>query len=362
MMQRHNELYKSLSRGISLQSVILLIATLIAFFLVGMKSHFLFPFVALRSDIGFWYFIIFIILAVYNVVTVRYTSRRFLNLVGGIHKIAAGDFSVRLGSGKEDFLSILYDDFNKMASELQNTSMLRSDFVNNYSHEFKTPIVAINGFANLLLEQNVSDEDRKRYLQIIADESARLADLANSTLALSKLDSQQIISDRISYSLDEQLRRCVIMLSAVWNKKNITFSGDFDEVAYNNNEELLQQLWLNLLNNAIKYTPSGGEIYVSLHCYGKSAVVVICDNGIGMDEETARHIFDKYYQGPSAVNGLGLGLSIAKRITDLCGGTISVESRLNEGSIFTVKLPLYLEDGLVFQTAPGKPHPSCLKG
>jgi signal transduction histidine kinase len=339
MKQRHNELYKSVSRGITLQSVILLIATLIAFFLVGMKSSF-FAFSVFRTDIGFWYFIIFIILAVYNMFTVRYTSRRFMDLINGIHKIAAGDFNVRLDSGKNDFLSILYNDFNKMAAELQNTSMLSSDFVNSYSHEFKTPIVSINGFANLLLEQNVSVEDSRRYLQIIADESARLAELANSTLSLSKLDSQQIISNRISYSLDEQLRRCVIMLSTVWNKKSITFSGDFEEITYNSNEELLQQLWLNLLNNAIKYTPSGGEISVSLHHYEKSAVVVISDNGIGMDEETARHVFDKYYQGPAAVNGLGLGLSIAKRITDLCGGTISIESRLNEGSIFTVKLPL----------------------
>ena len=260
-------------------------------------------------------------------------------LMDGIEEVADGNFDVTLNEKKAGPFIGVYRNFNKMCAELHDVSVLRNDFTNSYSHEFKTPIVSINGFAKLLLERDVSDEDRQMYLNIIADESLRLAQLADNTILLSRLDSQQIITNRAPYALDEQLRNCVIMLASNWSEKGITFSGELEEIEYNGDQELMQHLWLNLINNAVKFTPERGEVDVSLICSGNNAVVCISDTGIGIDEETRRHIFDKYYRAGSAT-GLGLGLSIAKRITDMCGGTIEVASMPDEGSTFTVTLPL----------------------
>lgn len=345
MKDKYQELQRKLIKGFRMQSLIIIVSNIIALFIVAVKTQSLVKpqaldiiFVSGLELIG----IVSIILGFYNFISIRFLNSRFLSLIKGIEAIADGDFDVRLDSANSAFLSPIYEDFNKMAAELQNTGILRTDFINSYSHEFKTPIVSINGFANLLMERNVSEEDRKKYLKIIADESARLSELANDTLLLSKLDSQQIIPDKKTYALDEQLRHCVILLSVDWGKKNIDLAGELSEVSYTGNEELMQHLWMNLLNNAIRYTPAGGEIRVSLSREENSAVIRVADNGTGMDEETVIHIFDKYYQGTAAgkLYGLGLGLSIAKRIVDLCGGIISVETRKNEGSTFTVRLPL----------------------
>ena len=256
-------------------------------------------------------------------VTATLFSRRFNRMVSGLTRglraVADGDFSQRLEPEEGGPLQPAYEDFNKMSKELQSIQTLRADFINHFSHEFKTPITAIKGFAELLREPDTTPEERDQYLQIILDESSRLADLANSTLLLTKLESQQCI----------------------WEKKRISFTANLEPAEYAGNEELMRHVWINLLNNAVKYTPEGGEITVTLQARPEELTVSVADTGIGMSEEVRSHIFDKYYQGNpnGSGRGLGLGLSIVQRIVELCGGQIQVNSVEDQGSIFTVQLP-----------------------
>ncbi|MBQ2812634.1 MAG: HAMP domain-containing histidine kinase, partial [Clostridia bacterium] len=209
----------------------------------------------------------------------------------------------------------------------------------------KTPIASINGFAQLLLtDESLDEATRKKYLKIIADESDRLTGLASNTILLTQLDTQKIITDKKPYSLDEQLRRCVIMLSNDWMAKNIEVSGDgINEITYFGNEDLMQHIWINLIHNAIKFTPENGKISVCSKVENNKIYVSISDTGIGMEPENAKRIFDKYYteNRNSTSKGLGLGLSIANKIVKLCGGRIAVKSKPGEGSTFTVELPEY---------------------
>lgn len=281
----------------------------------------------------------------------NYLNKSLLNhtsvLSEAMEKAANGDFNTVLSVKGESYsgmvYSDIYDNYNKMCAELKQVQVLRNDFTNSYSHEFKTPITSIQGFAELLLERDdvITEEERNLYLRIIADESARLADLANSTIMLSKLDSQEIIADKKPYALDEQLRLCEITLASQWQQKNITIDSELTPVTYNGNAQIMTHLWLNLLSNAIKFTPENGEIKVYLSETENDITVSISDSGIGMSEETASHIFEKYYQQEKSHTrqGLGLGLSIVNRITQMIGGNIEVKSALDEGSTFTVTLP-----------------------
>lgn len=270
-------------------------------------------------------------------IVIRFTSR----LSDGISQIADGNFGFRLDPEKSGPMKETFINFNKMGAELQSVQTLHNDFINSFSHEFKTPITSINGFATLLLEENVTEEDKRKYLQIIADESERLAAMSSNTLLLSKLESQQIITDKKPYPLDEQIKQCAILLSKEWGRKEINFSAELEPAIYNGNTDLMQQVWINLLSNAIKFTPEHGEITVRLRKEKDCVKVEISDTGRGMSEEEMTRIFVKYFQGDISHSnkGLGLGLSIAKRIIDLCGGKIEVTSAMDEGSTFTVKLP-----------------------
>ena len=280
--------------------------------------------------------LIFIFASVY-----RRRKKELVTLTDHIEKVAAGDFSTRIQYNEKESLAYIYRDFNRMVEELDSVQVLKNDFINNYSHEFKTPIASINGFAELLLEKELPEETRKMYLEIIRDESERLSRLTTNTLLLSKLSSQKIVSKTERYSLDEQLRQCALILSPQWLEKKQTFSGDFEKADFEGNRELMQHLWLNLIGNAVKYTPAGGEISVELKQTEESILVRISDTGPGMDKEIMEHLFDPYYQGDRSHSGqgLGLGLAIAKQIVGLCRGEITVNSRVNEGSEFKVLLP-----------------------
>ena len=200
----------------------------------------------------------------------------------------------------------------------------------------------INGFAELLSEPDLTEEERQQYLRIIQDESARLAELTNRTLLLTKLQSQRFLPDQTTFSLDEQIRRCAILCANSWEEKRLTFSAELESVDCTSNEELLRQVWINLLNNAIRYTPPGGEIGVELRQAVGEAVVRVWDTGSGMTPEVQSHIFEKYYQGAAEdkKHGLGLGLSIVHRIIELTEGRIEVDSQPQQGSSFIVYLPL----------------------
>jgi signal transduction histidine kinase len=236
-------------------------------------------------------------------------------------------------------LQELSQSFNKMAQELSTTETLRSDFVNTFSHQFKTPLLAMQGFAELLEIGDLTACEQKEYAGIIVAESKRLAALATKTLMLSKYEHVEIITDKTSFRLDEQIRRTITSIEPQWLAKELDVSADLDEITMPGNEDLIQQIWLNLLDNAIKFSPQGGNIQLQLQQRSGKICFTIQDSGIGMSEQARAHCFDKFYQeDESHKTGNGLGLAIVKRIVDLHGGTVEVQSKPGQGSTFCVSL------------------------
>lgn len=266
--------------------------------------------------------------------------KSMVEIINGLEDVANGNFDVQLDLKKSGPLEDVFKNFNTMVNELKQVSTLSEDFINNFSHEFKTPITSINGFASLLKDSNISKEDKDMYIDIIYNESERLAKLANSTLLMSKLENQNIIFNKNDYSLDEQIKECIILLYPQWSEKNIEFNIQLDKCNFYGNKDLMEHIWINLINNAIKYTQKNGNISVKL-INDDNINFIISDDGIGMDEYTRLHIFDKYFQGDTSrsVKGLGLGLSIVKRIIELSHGSISVTSNINKGTTFNIVLP-----------------------
>lgn len=340
MKKRKRGRNRTLEFWLALKSIVVTLAAVAPFALLHLVNRFYWLRASTVLALG-----MLVIMGSVVGITATLFSRQFNRMVSGLTRglraVADGDFSQRLEPEKGGPLQPAYEDFNKMSMELQSIQTLRADFINHFSHEFKTPITAIKGFAELLREPDTTPEERDQYLQIILDESSRLADLANSTLLLTKLESQQCIAEKRPYSLDEQIKRCAILLSPAWEKKRISFTANLEPAEYAGNEELMRHVWINLLNNAVKYTPEGGEITVTLQARPEELTVSVADTGIGMSEEVRAHIFDKYYQGNpnGSGRGLGLGLSIVQRIVELCGGQIQVDSVEDQGSTFTVRLP-----------------------
>ena len=306
--------------------------------LVGMRP-FLLPVVTMLSCI--------VIGSVLSLPATKFVLEPLKRLVEANKQVASGNFNVKIDeksvSGEMRELMV---SFNQMTGELSDMEIFRNDFINNFSHEFKTPIVSIRGFAHqLLYDEGLSEEQKKEYISIIAEESDRLATMSSNVLLLSKLEHQQIVTDLSEFYLDEQIRRCILLLEKHWDGKNIQWNIDLDEVRYRTNEELLSHVWINLLSNAIKFTPEGGEITVSLRGQEDGAVIRISDTGIGMSHDTVTHIFDKFYQCDHShtTTGNGLGLSLVKRVIELVGGEISVRSELERGSEFKVWLPLSVQ-------------------
>ena len=264
-------------------------------------------------------------------------------MIEATERISKGDFKVHIQESfdeKSDF-GMLQRSFNHMARELDGIEMFRKDFINNFSHEFKTPIVSIQGFAHQLQAGGLTPEEEREYIRIIAAESDRLAKMATNILLLSKLENQAIVTEQTEFWLDEQLRTCLVLLEKQWGPKNIELNIELEEVKYQFNEDMLSHVWLNLFNNAIKFTPEGGTVSCSLRSEPDHIIVEISDTGIGMTEETRCHIFDKFFQGDTShtVDGNGIGLTIVSRILFLCKGSIDVRSKPGQGSTFTVTLP-----------------------
>lgn len=286
---------------------------------------------------------IVVLVTLVNFLFTRFIYRYLDKISDAMQKVADGDYTVRLDAEKDQPFRELYRNFNTMAEELGGVEMLKNDFINGYAHELRTPITSINGFAEMLLNDDgtLSREEKRSYLEIIASESRRLADLAGNSLLMSRLDTQKIIPDKKPFSLDEQLRRCSILLSRQWTEKDLDMTMDLDEAVYVGDYDLMQHLWINLLTNAVKYTPKGGSITVTLKNEEKFIAVSVADTGKGIPPEDRERIFDKYYQTDKSHSkrGLGLGLAICKRIVQLCNGSLTVESDVGVGSTFTVKLP-----------------------
>lgn len=255
-------------------------------------------------------------------------------------RVAQGDFTVRLPAPGKDELSCLIRNFNDMVEALARNEYLQKDFISNVSHELKTPIASIQGFARLLQSEGLDEETKREYVEIIAEESQRLSHLSQNLLRLSSLDRLPV-TEAVSYALDEQLRRMVVQLEPTWEDKAINWELELSPVTITAHEELLAEVWINLLANAIKFSPREGVIQVS--CYmTDQAYVEITDHGYGMDEKTLERIFERFYQGDTSHSreGSGLGLCIVKKIVVQSGGEIYVRSTPGKGSTFRVSLPL----------------------
>lgn len=255
-------------------------------------------------------------------------------------RVAQGDFTVRLPAPGKDELSCLIRNFNDMVEALARNEYLQKDFISNVSHELKTPIASIQGFARLLQSEGLDEDTKREYVEIIAEESQRLSHLSQNLLRLSSLDRLPV-TEASSYALDEQLRRMVVQLEPTWEDKAINWELELSPVTITAHEELLAEVWINLLANAIKFSPREGVIQVS--CYmTDQAYVEITDHGYGMDEKTLERIFERFYQGDTSHSreGSGLGLCIVKKIVVQSGGEIHVRSTPGKGSTFRVSLPL----------------------
>ena len=293
-----------------------------------------------------WPILILSVSAILGVLLAIFIFRGYLaplsRLMQATQAVAAGDYSVRVElRGARGEVADYIRSFNKMAEELGSVEMLQSDFVNTFSHEFKTPLISIRGFAKLLQNPDLSAEQRATYAGTIARESERLAAMSTHILELTQYENTEIVSGKTLYSLDEQLRRCIHQQERSWLQKGLTVEGDLDRADYYGNEELVEHIWSNLLSNAIRFTPAGGQITVVLRRGEGEVTVSVSDTGIGMDEETQRHIFDRFYRAAPYPDdrGNGLGLSIVRRVVTLCGGRVTVFSRPGNGSTFTVTLP-----------------------
>lgn len=266
-------------------------------------------------------------------------------LIQAARRVLAGDFSAKVDMGWSEKhtvreISSLIKVFNDMTDELENTEMFRKDFISDFSHEFKTPLVSIRGFARQLYDGGLSPEQQKEFSRIILDETEYLSALSANTLLLTNLENKDIVSEKTLFSLDEQLRSCMLRLEPQWSEKNISIDMELDEVSFYWNEQLLAHVWNNLFDNAVKFTPEGGSISVSCRSSAGVITIRVRDSGCGIPQDALLHIFEKFYQADSShtTKGNGLGLPLAKRIVTLCGGRIGVQSVVGEGTEFTVVL------------------------
>lgn len=276
--------------------------------------------------------------------SIRIPLKPIHTLVSHMNRLAEGDFKTRIqGKGalaNHPYVSEINESFNKLAEELENNEMLRSDFINNFSHEFKTPIVSIAGFAKLLRRGNLTEEQKVTYLASIEEESIRLASMATNVLNLTKVENQTILTDVTTFNLSEQVRSAVLLLENKWTVNEIDLNLDFDEYTVEGSEELLKQVWINLVDNAIKFSPKGGTVTLDICESGDFVTVTVANTGSEIPPEKREKIFGKFYQADEshATEGNGIGLAVVKRVVELHGGCVEVTS--SEGmTTFAVSLP-----------------------
>lgn len=296
--------------------------------------------------LGYWA----IVSAVFTLITHYQIRKKFdepmQRLSTAAKKVAEGDFSVYVEpthtSDKYDYLDVMFGDFNKMVEELGSIETLKNDFIANVSHEIKTPLSVIQSYATALHKDDLSPELRKEYSGTIINASRNLTQLVTNILRLNKLENQGIGSLNIeSFDLCRQLSECAISFERALEGKDIELEAEMeDRVVITSDASMLEIVWLNLLSNAVKFTEPGGKIKLTQSSDAHSVTVTAADTGCGMDGETMKRIFDKFYQGDTSRSGEGngLGLALASRVIERLGGEISVKSEPGEGSEFTVKL------------------------
>jgi len=264
-----------------------------------------------------------------------------------MNNVAKGDFKTKLHSKNlAHEVQDIYANFNLMTKELEATEILQTDFISNVSHEIKTPISAIEGYAMLLQDPDCTEEEQRQYVEKILFNTKRLSELVGNILLLSKLESQAIETSKKRFRADEQIRRSIMLLEPKWEAKNIEFDVELDDVEYVGNEGLMFHVWNNIIGNAIKFSSNGGKIKLALRAETDGAVFFCEDEGCGIPEEAITHIFNKFYQCDSSrrADGNGLGLALVKRIIDIHGGKVLVRNLEEKGCRFTVILPMNNEN------------------
>jgi signal transduction histidine kinase len=268
----------------------------------------------------------------------------FIESLQAMNRIAQGDFHVFVSPRAYGPFTELAVSLNRMAQKLDSMEKLRQDFISNVSHEIQSPLTSISGYASLLRQEGISAEQVYRYATIIEAESNRLSKLSDNLLKLSALEADSASFPQEAFRLDKQLENTLLMLEPQWAGKNILPDVSLTKVTFTGIRDLLNQVWINLLHNAIKFTPDNGTIQVILTETPDAVQCVIADDGAGIAEGDCLHIFERFYKADPARNysagGSGLGLSLAKKIVDIHHGQISVRSQLGQGSTFTVTLPL----------------------
>ena len=329
---------------------IMFITTVISF--VGVKTLLkigvIDTFSAGNTDPQYALLVMFCISLVVGLFVTSLTSHMFLkhvdNYLDQMNRLATGDFKARLEYGafvsRHPTMSEIATSFNRMAEELDNTKMLRGDFINNFSHEFKTPIVSISGFAKLLKYGNLTEKQKMEYLDVIEEESLRLSAMATNVLNMTKVENQTILTDVTTYNLSEQIRNSVLLLENAWTKKNIEFNLAFEEHKIEANEELLKQVWINLLDNAIKFSPEYGVITIRITALQDELDVSVENVGDEIPIQSRKKIFDKFYQADESHSsaGNGIGLAIVKKVVELHSGYVDVECK-NGLTTFSVRIP-----------------------
>ena len=299
-----------------------------------------------------WLLLIFFLISFIIGLLVFYRfNQLFLQPVNELSKALAevekGNYDVEVSTNvKNRELYQLMNGFNRMTKEISSVELLKKDFISYFSHEFKTPIASIQGFSRQIKEQNLDPAKQQEYADIIYRESDRLIKMSGNVLTLTKLEHQNVLTDIKTFSLDEQLRRTLLILEKQWSEKALELVLEFDEIELDSNEELVKQIWVNVLLNAINYSELGGILKVECRHDGDYAKVRIRDYGAGMPDKVRERIFEKFYQGDAShgASGNGLGMSIVKRIVDLCDGKIIIKSQLQKGTTVIVYLPLNNEE------------------
>jgi len=270
----------------------------------------------------------------------------FEPIIAALEQIASGDFSIRVENKYEDnqMVGELARRVNKVASELDQMENLRQEFISNVSHEIQSPLTSINGFTKALEDDRLSAEERHHYLGIIENESMRLSRITQDLLKMAALESDQVRFEPKPYRLDKQIRDLILASEPQWQEKGIEMDVSLAETEIIADEDLLSQVWTNLIHNSIKFTPQGGKISIALHPRDGQIEFQITDTGIGISKEDQERIFERFFKADPArtraAGGSGLGLSIARKIVEMHRGAIGVKSELGAGATFTVVLPV----------------------
>ena len=267
-------------------------------------------------------------------------SRPIEDIKKATTEISKGNFDIKVSPAKNKTVNEIIENFNKMAEELKSIETLKSDFISNVSHEFKTPLSIIQTYTKAISKPDIAEDTKRRYLEVIDNNIKKLTNLTQNILSLSKLENQRIDIEKTTFWLDEEIRQCILLLETKWKAKNISFNLNLDKIKFFGARDLISQVWQNLIDNAIKFSKENGQISITLKMHPDKIVAIVADSGVGIPADNLPRIFDKFYQADSSRSsaGNGLGLALVKKIVEYLEGTISVSSEENKGTTFRIEL------------------------